>query len=124
MKQVICPYCEQPAELVGGKEIYPDRHDLHGRGFYRCVPCDARVGTHRTTGNPMGRMANKALRALKVQAHQALNPLYQTGDMTRTEAYRWLARELLIPRKDCHIGQFDERLCERTISRCMMKASE
>lgn len=72
----------------------------------------------------MGRMANKKLRVLKIQAHRAFNPLYESGEMTRDQAYRWLAFALMIPRKECHIGQFDERLCERTITQCIMKASE
>lgn len=38
---VICDYCDKPAELVTGAEVYPHRPDLHHKKFWLCKPCDA-----------------------------------------------------------------------------------
>lgn len=34
---------------------------------------------------------------------------------SRSEAYRWLAREMLIDREECHIGSFDKEQCGRVV---------
>ena len=65
---------------------------------------------------PLGRLANSALRKLKNKAHCVFDPLWLSGGMTRTEAYTWLAEQLGIPFRDCHIGMFDERLCRMAIT--------
>ena len=64
---------------------------------------------------PLGRLANSELRKLKNKAHCVFDPLWLNGGMTRTAAYTWLAEQLGIPFRDCHIGLFDEDLCRMTI---------
>lgn len=119
MPTVPCPYCGDPAELVGGDRVYPHRPDLAGKRFYLCAPCDAYVGCHPGTTEPLGRLADKALRRAKVAAHNAFDPLWQAGPMTRPEAYRWLAGALGVAPADCHIGQFDLGQCQRVIQVCL-----
>lgn len=114
---IACDYCGNAAELVTGAVIYPHRPDLSERRFYRCAPCDAYVGTHRDSKNaaPLGRLANAELRAAKKRAHAAFDPLWQSGRMTRKEAYCALSRELGIRFRDCHIGMFDVTRCAEVI---------
>ena len=119
MPTVPCPYCGDPAELVGGDRVYPHRPDLAGKRFYLCAPCDAYVGCHPGTTEPLGRLADKALRRAKVAAHNAFDPLWQVGPMTRSEAYRWLAEALGVAPADCHIGLFDLQQCQRVIQVCL-----
>ncbi|UHS64968.1 putative zinc-finger-containing domain protein [Shigella phage vB_SboS_Gloob] len=67
MKPVICDYCGLPAEFIGGDVLHPHRPDLRNLKFWVCTPCDARVGCHAHGDGrqPLGRMANAALRAEK-----------------------------------------------------------
>lgn len=124
-----CDYCQAPAELVMGNVIYPHRHDLYKKKFWRCKPCGAHVGCHPPgvfTGGrddkPLGRLANAELRKLKSAAHDAFDPLWKVPDrggfyppMHRSEAYSWLAGSLGLPVEKTHIGMFDEDTCKRVI---------
>lgn len=111
----VCPYCNEPSKLVGGDAIYPHREDLHSKKFYRCVPCKAYVGCHPGTENPLGRLANAELRRAKVNAHQAFDHIWKGGDLSRSDAYYWLATQLGIPAKGCHIGRFDLDMCAKVV---------
>lgn len=108
-----CPYCGKCTELVTGDVIYPRRPELHRKKFYLCKPCDAYVGCHPGTENPLGRLANKELRRAKMRAHAAFDPLWQDGKLRRREAYAALASMLGIDVNDCHIGMFDIEMCAK-----------
>lgn len=81
--------------------------------YYRCVPCDAHVGAHIYTRRPYGTPAKLELRRLRSQAHGVFDPLWQSGEMTRAEAYAWLAAEL--GRAEVHIGWMTEVECREAI---------
>ena len=117
-KKVICPYCGSEAELVTGREIYPHRLDLYAKKFYQCEPCDAYVGCHPGTENPLGRLADIELREAKMRAHAAFDPIWKSGNKKRGSAYAWLADQLGIDQKDCHIGMFDVDMCQRVVEVC------
>ncbi len=126
-KPLACPYCSTEsetvlAELVTGREIYPNRPDLHFRNFWQCEKeCGAYVGCHLDDGNgirPLGRLANAQLRAAKSRAHRAFDPLWKDKLMKRKQAYAWLAGELGIQVDDCHIGMFDVAMCDLTVQLC------
>lgn len=118
MPAPICPYCNQPSILVTGHKIYPHRSDLYSKHFWQCEPCRAYVGCHPNTTNPLGRLANALLREAKMLAHAAFDPIWQSEEMTRSEAYAWLATTLGISPDDCHMGMFDEDTCHRVIDAC------
>ena len=110
---IICPYCSNEAPLVDGSVIYPHRPDLHSKPFYQCAPCDAYVGCHPGTEKPLGRLANAELRRAKMAAHAAFDPLWRNGKQKRGNAYKWLAEQLGIAKRQCHIGYFDVDTCNR-----------
>src|SRR5690349_3681181 len=113
---MICPYCNRQAWLVAGSFIYPHRSDLHEKQFYLCRPCDAYVGCHFGTTQPLGRLANAELRQAKIEAHAAFDRLWRgSSSRTRSHAYKWLAGKLGIAWKDCHIGMFDVEQCRRVV---------
>lgn len=124
VKPVTCPYCSKPAEKVTGLSVYPHRSDLQAKIFWRCSgKCAAWVGCHPGTSVPMGRLANDELRLWKRKAHAAFDPLWRVcahnkkkKGSARGRAYQALADILGIPVQDCHIGEFDEALCQRTIA--------
>ena len=119
-----CPYCQAPAEKVGGGVIYPHRKDLAHKFFWRCPgSCAAWVGSHPGTDRPLGRLANEELRNMKRAAHDAFDPIWRAvGNnkkaqrAAKSRAYEALARELGIPRDEAHIAMMDVELCRRTIA--------
>lgn len=125
-----CPYCGQLSELTDSAEVY------HGRSYgpiYLCRDCQAWVGVHKGTTKPLGRLANKELRDWKKKAHAAFDPLWQKKlekrrrergpeyrkFWARGSGYKWLAGQLGIPAKECHIGMFDVRMCQRVVDICL-----
>lgn len=114
----VCPYCGEQSRLTTGKEIYPKRPHLHRKDFYLCAPCDAYVGCHVNTIKPLGSPANAELRAARSAAHRAFDVKWQSGAMSRTQAYRWLAGQLRMHPDQCHIGMFDVETCRRVVALC------
>lgn len=108
-----CPYCNKPVEfLADSSEIY------HGKNYgpiYVCRTCQAWVGCHKGTTNPLGRLADKELRSLKIALHDEFDSIWKSGMMTRKDAYQWLAGQLGIPVDECHIGMFDNEMCKKAI---------
>jgi hypothetical protein len=124
MKRVFCPYCDKPAELVTGKAVYPHLAKLHKKKFYVCNPCKAHVGCHPGSERPLGRLATASLRRKKMAAHAEFDPLFRSKKMSRKEAYKWLAKELGIPGSECHIGMFDEEMCDRVVRVCRARRNK
>ena len=105
----ICPKCGKEASLVNSTRFY--KKDYGKLWYCGCVPGGVRVGCHRGTAKPLGTMADAKLRALRMRAHEAFDPLWRGGILSRHKAYKWLALSLDISRKKCHIGMFDEAQC-------------
>lgn len=109
-----CPYCHRPARWVSNELIYGRRY---GRSYmaWWCEDCDAHVGCHNNTRTPLGTMANAPLRKLRMRAHQAFDPLWEQGGMSRHEAYRRLNVAF---GREMHIGESDEETCHKIIQLC------
>ncbi|MFN0191218.1 MAG: zinc-finger-containing protein [Aestuariivirga sp.] len=54
----------------------------------------------------------------RIAAHRAFDPIWEFGTMSREDAYTWLAKQLGIPRKNCHMLQMDEAMCAKVIEVC------
>lgn len=142
---LLCPYCFTPARLTDSSEVY------NGRSYgpvYVCgryPECDAYVGVHKGTGEPLGRLADARLRKAKVQAHKAFDPLWRNAPrmydlpddpqerkkavtrikgVARNRAYRWLAMKLGIRADDCHIGFMNIMECKRVAQVCRNASPE
>ena len=113
-REVICDYCGQLAMLVTGRFIYPHRPDLYKKKMWFCKLCNAYVGC-RSDESPLGRLANAELRQIRMETHALFDSVWKSGRMTRSEAYRRLAKKLNIPKEKCHIGMFDVKDCQRVI---------
>jgi hypothetical protein len=108
----VCPYCRNKAKLTDSAHLYG------GRSYglvWDCRPCDAYVGVHKGTTVALGRLANAELRAWKIKAHAAFDPLWRSGRMTRHEAYALLGEKMKLPPKRVHIGMFDIDQCKRVV---------
>lgn len=49
----------------------------------------------------------------RIMAHDAFDALWKSGEMTRTEAYRWLAKSMDLPSSAAHMEQFDVEQCQQ-----------
>lgn len=125
MPQPHCPYCgERKVPLLKlGDAGYPYQKDFGP--VWTCVPCKAWVGCHANSKRhvPLGRLADAELRQWKAKVHEAFDPLWQ-GKMrrdgcnqfeARNAGYKWLAGELGIDVKACHVGMFDIEQCKTAI---------
>lgn len=90
-KDVICPVCGNRAVTV--LSTFGTKHFCCGLESYN--------------GKPL--VSRNVLR-LRVLAHDSFDPLWKGGSMTRSEAYKALAKELQIDRAKCHIGDMDDGL--------------
>jgi len=117
---MICPYCNQPAKYGPNEEFYGKRY---GRSYmcYYCKPCDAYVGTHNNTTEPLGTMANRELRQWRMKAHDAFDPFWRKWGMKRNEAYEMLNTAF---GKDIHIGSADIETCQKIIKLCEAKTPQ
>lgn len=122
----LCPYCGTEIDLVDSSIIY--RGKSYGPAYVcgRFPDCDAYVGCHPGTTTPLGRLANRELREAKVAAHYAFDRLWKRKMLrdhinqgsARRAGYLWLAEQIGIPSKDCHIGWFDVAACRRVVEVC------
>jgi hypothetical protein len=120
-----CRYCLLPAVLLKfGDKDYPYQRDYGPT--WTCTPCGAWVGTHPGTENALGGLANAELRAAKQAAHAAFDPLWQrkirrdkcSKRQARNAGYAWLAGQLGIPVKKCHIGMMNLDECRKVVEVC------
>ena len=116
-----CPYCGSQAYLRPATVVYGKKASAPNAQLYVCgrfPACDSYVAAHRDSHLPMGTLANADLRRQRVMAHAAFNRLWESGLMTRKQAYRWLQAKLGLPEQETHIGKFATYRCEQVIQLC------
>lgn len=118
-----CPDCQ-------GKVTLHQRSDhVYRRDYgpiWQCKECKAYVGCHKGTTEPLGRVADAGLRRAKNAAHKAFDPLWERKIRTqgvakkkaRSAGYAWLAEQLGVHGDHCHIGMFDEAMCQKVVEVC------
>ena len=132
----VAPACGDCADggnvdIADGKAIYPHRPDLwtrdgEDRWWWRCAKCGGYVGTHKGTINPLGTPAGLETRRMREAAHALFDPMWQKrmklSGLSRTKArgrgYKWLAAQLGMDRKLCHIGMMSAADAQRVIDVC------
>lgn len=117
-----CNYCGARARLARGSELYPAQLAFADKLFWRCDACDAHVGCHGRSCNPMGSLANAPLRLARRRAHAEFDVVWKSGRKSRADAYAWLAKKLGMAESECHIGRFDIEQCQRVVQ--LMRADD
>ena len=79
--------------------------------------CDAYVFANRKN-EPLGQLANRALRLKRIAAHKVFNQLWESGIMTKRQAYWWLAAKFGLNPAYAHIACFGDYYCDRLILEC------
>lgn len=80
-----------------------------------CPACNASVGCHSGTKFPLGFMADKETRALRLRCHEAFDPIWKSKYYSRSMAYKWLASKLQIRSACCHIAWLNKEQLEIAI---------
>jgi hypothetical protein len=111
------PECHGPCALVMGDSIYPNRPKLAAKAYWVCSTCKARVGCHPGTTKPLGTPADSSTRAARARAHSALDPLWRSGWMTRSDAYAWAGKTLDV--HPFHVGTLNREQCEDLVLACL-----
>lgn len=124
----VCRYCGGVIRLVPAENIYGEaavkRLGLVGESIYQCQNCNARVGCHKGTTRPLGNVANETLRLKRMETHQVFDDYWRRRGMTRTAAYRWLAKHLHLSVEQTHIGSFEMDQCQQVINLCQKEEKE
>ena len=118
MQQIRCPYCGSPAIYRSADGIY--KNNQNHTMLYVCKnypQCDAYVRVHEGTKIPVGSLADHRLRKLRKEAHEHFNLLFETGCMSKHDAYRWLADLMDRPMAEAHIGHMGEYYCKMVIQK-------
>lgn len=115
MPDLECHYCDVGTEVISGAMLYNNRPDLQSKLFYRCPKCLAYVGTHAKSRQPLGTVARAELRQLRKRCHEVFDRIWRETNLSRSDAYAWLAESLGIPQAACHIAMFDEEQCRLAI---------
>jgi zinc-finger-containing domain len=134
-----CPYCGSGVKKATGLQVYGKRcrPEFENHFYWVCDQfpwCDAYVGCHAGTDEPLGRLADRELRSWKEKAHLFFDPLwkrkierlrqkkggYYEGirHEARSAGYAWLANKMGLSLEDCHFGSFDIAQCKAAIEIC------
>lgn len=115
---LVCDAC-QSANIVYIKEteVFGSSKRLWPFVWY-CRSCRASVGCHAGTGNPLGYMANPYVRRLRAELHEIVDPIWHAGIATRSEIYKWIAKELELDTCDLHISELTITQLRLAIERC------
>lgn len=124
-KPPTCLECGNAASLVDGRTVYPHRPDLADLPFWLCA-CGAYTGCHFPGKHPKGQPAGAETRRARRAAHAAFDPMWKEAveldgmspGRARGKAYKWLADQLGITGKACHIGHMDAKTAWRTAAIC------
>ena len=99
-RTIYCAGCgkDTNANLTSGLEIYPHRPDLHKLPFWKCRQCGNYVGCHHKDKNnptlPLGIIPTKELRDARQHIHQLIDPLHESGKISRGRLYSKLTKRL------------------------------
>lgn len=110
--EVKCAHCFRSAFLFKFKESsYP--YSRNYGPVWKCIACNAWVGCHKGTEEPLGTPANAILRKARQQVHSVFDPLWRNKHVRRGKAYELLAKMMGLAPEQAHIGMFDLQQCEK-----------
>jgi hypothetical protein len=114
-----CPYCGAYLELKDSRFLYGKSYG----NIWICIDCDAYVGCHKGTENPLGTPANAELRELRKKCHRYFDTIWQYKKAkgyknARQLGYKWLSDQLGIPESETHIALTDVDMAREIIRIC------
>ena len=118
-KNIVKCHCGAQAMKRPASVVHGDR--AKGEYLYICSrypACDSYVGSHKKSLKPMGTLANKELRAKRIEAHRVFNLMWESGIMEKWQAYKWMAAKFGMHSEQAHIAKFSEYMCNELIIVC------
>ena len=113
-----CPKCGAPIDYRSADGIYKNNQGNAMLYICRNYPkCDLYVRTHPGTNIPVGTLADRRLRQLRNEAHYYFNQLFESGMMSKNDAYNLLTNIVQAPRSNAHIGYLGEYYCRQVIEK-------
>lgn len=106
--------------ICGGKVIYGTLKEFGLKEYqsgkcYYCSKCRAYVGTHRNQPqDALGTLADGKTRALRAKCHEEFDKHYMSLT-ARDTLYYMLAKEMGIPKEECHFGHFNQKQLEEAM---------
>ena len=112
-----CPKCGRKAKATTGAAL--GLHIHRDAQFLACVICKTAVrvvtrGGYRS--KPAGQLATVEVRAARRNAHRVFDKIWQSGVMSRKQAYAWLGDMLGLPSGKCHIGAMSLEDLQQTVA--------
>jgi len=118
-KNIVKCHCGACAMLRPASVVHGDKA---GKEYlYICSrypACDSYVGVHKKSKQPLGTLADKSLRAKRIQAHKVFNRLWESGTMKKWQAYKWMEAKFGLNSQQAHIAKFSEYMCNELIALC------
>jgi len=120
----ICPASIESILLISEVDLYGKIYSSKSdKRFWQCQKCQSYVGCHENSNKPYGILADKDTREMRIKVHSIFDPIWQyyiyrfsmQKYKVRGKAYKWLAEEMGLKIKYCHIGMFDIEMCEKAI---------
>lgn len=105
-----CPYCGKEAQWVENSVVYGRRYGKSYMCWY--CECGAYVGCHNNTNVPLGTLANKETREWRMKAHEAIDPLWRSGERSRGDVYNAISGALGYR---VHVGESSIEQCRAII---------
>ena len=73
---------------------------------------------HITALRNMADRLSKHAPIARGEAHAAFDPIWKSGGMSRTQAYKWLAAQMDLPVEECHMEKFTAEQCRKVVEIC------
>ena len=107
-----CPSCGSKMILRQTTKFF--HKDGTPKSFYGCTRYPYCKETHSANkdGSPMGIPVDEKGRKARKEAHAVFDELWKEGYMSRSEAYRWLAKEM---GREIHFSELSEEECYEVI---------
>lgn len=112
----------EKCDECGGNHIrYTTNDEVYGKiygngGLYLCDDCGAYVGVRDTKNKiPLGRLASKELRQLKMECHSNFDYFWKKAGFKRRDCYGYLAEKLDLRLRETHFGWFDREYLEKAL---------
>lgn len=113
---VTCPYCGGKGHLAPRSKV--SRKAKPEQMVYVCdnfdEGCETYVSAHRGDNLPMGTMATKETRSLRVDVHCLIDKLWKSGLEGRRQVYNRLGKFLNV--NNFHVANLDSEQCKMVLN--------
>jgi ssDNA-binding Zn-finger/Zn-ribbon topoisomerase 1 len=106
--------CVEPG--CGGRLVLRDSTKF-SRHFYSCMRwplCEGSLPANND-GSPRGNPRPRSLQRARKAAHEAFDPIWKEGHVSRAAAYTWLQCVMDLTHQEAHMLQFSEEQCAEVV---------